>query len=139
MSNVLVTSVAVVGVTIGAALQHWTTAVHRWWVPEVCPALSEGEVAAELRAWKEASVVSHLATGIAVGSVVALTLVSIYIAASFRPSLAPNAERPAALPLAPAAAAAPVVSAAPSSGTQYFNLEDDLDAIDLWSVQPKRK
>ena len=140
MSNALVTSAAVVCVTVGAALQHWATAVHRWWVPEVCPVVDEGVAAAELRAWKEASVVSHLATGLAVGSVVALTLVSLHIAASVRVrSAAPTVTVPAALPLAPAADAAPPKSTASASGTQYFQLDDELDAIDLWSVTPKRK
>ena len=98
MSNALVISAGVVGVTVGAALQHWATAMHRWWVPEVCPVLSEGDAVAELRAWKESNVVSHLATGLAVGSVVALTLVSLHIAATWRVSAAPVQAAPVTVP-----------------------------------------
>ena len=132
MSTSLVVAVGVVSGICGAAVQHWVSAVREWWRPSPCPAASSPDIsAAELRTWQDASLVSHLATGISVSSVVALTLVSIYIAASFHPRSEPRAAPALPGALTPAAAAAPLQENAIEP--QRFNLarDDDLDALEL--------
>ena len=131
MSSSLAVATGVVGTVCGAALQHWVSALREWWRPSPCPIASSPDIsAAELRAWQDASLVSHLATGVSVGTVVSVTLVSIFVAASYGPRR-DQATRPAlTAAVTPAASAAPVHTQ--SVVPQVFDLaqDDKLDALE---------
>ena len=150
-----VSPTAVVGVAIGGALHHAWRVASEWWTPRAtCPA-GLAELTAEISTARETTAerdfVSQLAACLAVGAVVAASLLAVWACDSVRAhqplacvgnasSALPHVAAP--VPLTAAVAASPVVAAEP----QRFNLalDEELDALEqnetaLCSYVPRRR
>ena len=71
-----------VGILIGAALQHSWGSLSQWWrpIPPGAPCVGVETLTAEVRGLRETAFSTQLATGVAVGGVVASVLLALWIA-----------------------------------------------------------